>query len=737
MRIIVNEFVKVFFKKSMLLIFLGFILLNAGLLYVDRYMQKGVDAVPPASYRALYQDIMSMPQEEALKTVTAQRDKLRIFQDMTFGSTLSEDELFEQYGDIDISAFKQEYNSGDYLRYTDNLWTEVSLYNRVIAEMESCASYGEYLKKIDDDAETMTSISIFSKPGTFSYRNIMKTPEAFAHLKGNTLTYSPSNGIKMATEFLPTDIIAIVMILICVVSMLTREKELRQLGLIKTTFRGRVALIGAKFAVGCLSCALILLLLYGINFTMAYFSYGFGDLDRYIQSVYGYIGSQLSITVIQYCGLFLLTKISVYLLIMSILFFVANLAKKSVQLYLILGVIFGVSAILYYSIQPSSYLSLFKYINPVSFLHTDTLFQNYLNMNLLGYPVNLWPIFIASVIIGIVIFSVGGMYIFCKQKSVDASTSSTFLSRIFRKISLPKLYRTTSVFLHELYKIMIGGKVLLILLLFAGVVAYTYQPMKEIFYTSEDVHYKQYMLELEGPVTDDKLDYLVEEQNLLSQSPGDLTTASKQKALDMVLAHTTYLQEKEGWYLYDSGYKMLTGETYQGRPHDFQMALLAAAMVIACLSYVYSVEHQNGATVLLRCTYKGRRSTFVSKLVISVLIVTLIYMITYAPYFYNVLSAYGTKAISAPACSIEHLASLPHGISILGYLILISTMRYVALLLAMIIIFASSVKLKSHILTLLAASGVLILPLILSMLGIRVFDYLLLNPLLIGNIFSK
>jgi len=72
--------------------------------------------------------------------------------------------------------------------------------------------------------------------------------------------------------------------------------------------------------------------------------------------------------------------------------------------------------------------------------------------------------------------------------------------------------------------------------------------------------------------------------------------------------------------------------------------------------------------------------------------------------------------------------------SIKGYLIFISIGRYVALVFAMLIIYFLSSKLKSVISAFLASTAVLVLPVLLSLLGIGFFDYVLLNPILIGNL---
>ncbi|WP_278339622.1 hypothetical protein, partial [Ruminococcus bicirculans (ex Wegman et al. 2014)] len=83
-------------------------------------------------------------------------------------------------------------------------------------------------------------------PDSFSYKNIAQTPADFAYLKGSKLTAAPSKGISMATGFLATDLIAMLMIMTVVMTIVTREKELDQITLARTTFKGRMPLGIAK-----------------------------------------------------------------------------------------------------------------------------------------------------------------------------------------------------------------------------------------------------------------------------------------------------------------------------------------------------------------------------------------------------------------------------------------------------------------------------------------------------------
>lgn len=754
MRILINEFIKVFNKKTIILIFIALLILNVTLLNINDTddLEKN-HSYSSQDYNKIYKDIDGLTNQEALELLNHDYKKLNIFFSFDIMDNNSSFRDEESYDEIDIEELRREYETGTYIKYTDSTWSEMSLYRDVIDEINACQTYDEYLDEIDNQAKIKSEVSIFSNPDSFSYKNIMKTPEAYSHLKGKKLQFAPSRGIKMATEFLGTDLIAILMLVIIVTHLLTREKELSQLPLIKTTYLGRRPLIISKLMIGFAGSFIVAILLYGSNFLMAYLRYGFGDLGRNIQSVFGYIASNLDISVFQYLLFFLTAKILIYSLITAVIFLVSNAMNDSAQVYISLVIIFVLSSLAYYVIEPASYLSIFKYINLVSFVNTNKFFNNYLNINIFGQPINYLPVALFTIIVGIILLSLVSIKLFCKQKAIISKTN-ILANRIRPYLtSIPFFtYKTTSVFRHEGYKIFIGGKVLIILLVFMGIGIYTYAPLTESIFDKDAYYYKDYMLQLEGELSESKLKFIEEEdekfkkiQDEMMSLPNDdfslrammayQEQLEPQQALENVKEHTEYLKTtKSGEYLYDSGYKLLTGDE-SAENKDIHLALLAFIMLITCLTNIYSVEYQSGASVLLQSSYKGRKDTFVSKFIISIIIITIIYLMTYLPYFYNVLNTYGRRGILAPANSMQHLSNIPSGISIVLYLIIISLMRYVAMLLSIIMIFLLSIRLKSYIATLLASTGILVLPLLLSLLGISIFDYVLLNPLIMGNVF--
>ena len=152
---------------------------------------------------------------------------------------------------------------------------------------------------------------------------------------------------------------------------------------------------------------------------------------------------------------------------------------------------------------------------------------------------------------------------------------------------------------------------------FAVITAVSYSPISESFSSADEVYYKQYMLKFEGEYTSEKQKMINEEDQKfadaqmkmseeMANSEGDgvfimmkyQDILAPQYAFEQVKAHAEYLSTTEnGEFVYDSGYKLLTGDESAGNK-DLTLGLTAMAMVILCLTYVYAAEYQTGANVL-------------------------------------------------------------------------------------------------------------------------------------------
>ena len=733
MRLYINECIKAFFRRSTIGIFLALAVINGVLLWVNENSKKD-QLYTAAQYKAMYDSIKGMDANEAFEKLTQKQDELQIMERLSFDEDVS-------YIDdnIDTEALIEKYNSKTYLEYTDNIFTEQQLISDVLKEVQACAEYDSYLECIDQQARKMTGISLFADSDSFSYKNIAKTPGDFAHLKGSKLTPAPSKSVDMATGFQTTDIAAFLMIMTVVVTIVTREKELDQIVLSRTTNKGRMPLGIAKLMTCFTASFIALILLYSVNLAAGYFTYGYGDLNRQIQSVYNFNGCDLKITVIQYFGLFLLCKFGVYCLFAAIIYLITAVSNSSVKVYTILTIILAAEAVMYYTIPSASYLCPLKYINLIAFANTHDILAQYLNLNILGEPFGYNSVFAIAVVVLLLTISIISVVCYANQSVIRNRTKRLSIS-IFKG-------KNTSLFLQECYKIFICGKVLFILIAFGAFVWFSYTPINDKFASADEIYYKQYMLKLEGELTAEKEQFLADEQAKFGQAEADMqrelangswyaamiyqNILAPKTAFDQVKSHAEYLKSNGGEFVYDTGYKLLTGDESAGNK-DATLALTALAMLICTLTYVYSIEYKTGAAVLLRTSPRGRGAVFVRKFVIGLIIVTVIYALTYAPHFYNILHAYGTRQLFASAGSMEHLSGVD--MSILAYLILISVVRFLGLIFSTLLIFFISAKAKSFISSLLIETSVLILPIVLYLLNIYVFRWVGLTPLIIGNV---
>ena len=736
MRLYINECIKAFCRRSIIGIFLTLTVLNGVLLWVNESSKKE-QLYTAAQYRAVYDSIENLNADEAFEKLSAKQKELRAMEMISFGDDVSY--LYSESEPFDAEALLEKYKSKSYLEYCDNIVTEQQLVADVLKEVQVCAEYDSYLNGIDEQARKMTGISLFADPDSFSYKNIAKTPGDFAHLKGSTLTPAPSKGVEMATGFQPTDIAAFLMIMTVVVTIVTREKELEQTVLSRTTYNGRMPLGIAKLMTCFTAAFMAVILLCSVNFSAGYFTYGYGDLTRQIQSVYSFSGCDLKISVIQFFGLFLIGKLGVYMLFAALIYLITAVSNSSVKVYAILTIILAAEAVMYYTIPSASWLCPLKYINLVAFANTHDILGQYLNLNIFGEPFGYKSVFAITLAFLILTFSIFSVIAFSKQKVIRSRSKRLTFSLLKG--------RHTSLFLHECYKVFIGGKVLFILIAFGAFVWFSYAPINEKFASADEIYYKQYMLKLEGELIAEKEQFLADEQTKFDKAKSDMqreladgstfaamkyqNILAPQYAFERVKQHAEYLKNNDGEFVYDSGYKLLTGDETAGNK-DATLALTALAILICTLTYVYSVEYQTGANVLLHTSSRGRRTVFLRKFAIGMIVLTVIYVLTCAPHFYNVIHAYGTRGIEAPACSMEHLSSVD--MSILSYLIVISIVRYFGLIASMLLIFFISSKSKSFISSLLIETAVLIVPIVLYLLGIGFFKWVGVTPIVIGNI---
>ncbi len=750
MRTLWSECKKIF--GSRMLLQLGLILLLANALIIYSTAKDQDSFYEPEDYRAYYEELRQYSNEEAQALLQERLDQLNVMFRMQLGEDLST--LTEEYPDIDVASLMELYHAGNYLRYTDKLFAEQQLTLKVASEVEQVLTYGEYLEQVQASAKKMQIFSKFSDTKSFTYRNIVDTAEAFAKLTSDGVKVGPSQGILLATEAPATDLFVVLFVMFAISVLVSKEREHSQLLLTRTTRNGRYPLAIAKLGAAWVSAMVACGVLYACNLAMGGALYGYGDISRRIQSVSGFLSCSLNISVLEYFVLYFVVKLLGYFAVAAILYLIAVCCRSSVRAYLWSVIVFGVEGILFFAIDRTSPWRILRDVNVTAFASVREMLGDYRNLNFFSQPLFYGMVMIVLASVLVCVMASVAVVIFARQWGVlsNAPRRARLLrggkGTVFRKFG-----ETTCLMYQEAYKILIQGKLLLVLVAFGAIVWVTYEPMREQYQDVDDLYYKYYMFHFQGVYDENKAEALRQEQahfdavqeqlmEVMSWEPSGKQMRQieacqkeleRQRAFQKVVEQAEYLKTtRDGAFVYDTGYRMLTGDEMAGSK-DMQLALMMMAAIVVSISYLYAVEYQTGAEVLLRTNARGRRETYVRKAVLAVAFVTAFYLLTYVPHFYNVLSTYGTQGMEYSASSIPSLSNM--NMCIRSYLILISLMRYVGALLGCVVVYAIAKKIRSMTGTLLIATGVLLLPILLSMLEIPGMNYVLLNPLLKGNVF--
>ena len=621
----------------------------------------------------------------------------------------------------------------------------MNLYTRVYSEVEGVFSYGEYLDEIDKKTEDVDIMARFFNNGTYAIENARKTQQAYQKLKGLTIKPVDPSGILCLTDIGITDYILLLIIFILAVSIIFQEKDNNQFKLLRTMEKGRISIMLSKIMVMIISIVAMTVILYGTNYGVARANFGIPDFTTPIQSLYAYRSSPFNLNIGSFLISYIVIKILGNILIGMFFLVICAVFDSFIYVFMSGAVLVFVEILLYTKISETHYLAYLKFINIMYGIKTVDMLSDYINLNVLGHPVNTC---IMYGIMWLILFMCSIIYL---KNYLNVPREKKQMK--FGKLKIIRYFGGhTSIFRHESYKVMIAGRALFILILFIGFIVWWNPPMNMSFNSIDEVYYKEYMDELYGPLDSEIYSKFNEEKmkydELSDRISADMEQGkdevyinikykeelSRNAAFDKVTSHLSYLESKNGWFFFDKGFHILTDREFVEN-RDISQAFVYIIILIALTFGIYGIDYNNSEMVLLRTTVNGRRRLDTIKgalgLLSTVISFTLIYIIRMA----NVLSAYGTKGLQAPASSMEHLSSIPQNVSVLQYLFIIMAMRLIAGVIVVITVFLITKLLKNSFYAIALCILLFVLPLSLVLLKVPNAEYILLNPLLIGNVF--
>lgn len=705
-----SELYKIFSKKIFLILFVVLLLLNGFFIYNKQIKGNDIDFISANAKISLNNDIAKYNNNN---------DKIKFVHNK-------------------LKALEKD----DVTHYTDDSYSERTLLDNAENQLKIVSDYKAHINKIIEKSDNITGVSIFEDSSSFSYKNAVKTAEDYKPLSNIETAYSNSEGVNMATDFMLTDLIVILLLCIVCDALIGSERNININSLQRTCRYGRNKSAISKMVVGFITTAVICLMFYGVNYIIAGYTYGFGYLFRPIQSVDSFSNCTLRINVLQYLMLHFITKVLVMYLIYTIVNVLSMVGKSKTISYIAFLCILIVSYCLNLFIGDNTSLMCFKYINLISFVDTKNVISHYRNINIFGEPINyvtcFWIVLLV-LLLGLVALNI----LIYSRKKITAynKSNNSFLSKL--KISCG----STNVIVHELYKTFVSNKVGIIILVV--LLTQLYITISSPIVLSNDEKYQKYYFSYYAgdfnSNTKSKIENQIKkyEDNKKSMdkcmSDYDNGLITKEKYEDLFSTYSTIDEDYSNFkkyvipyydYLKSKADKSVSVVNYNGYcallglkgnlSNTYCLALYV--LMVICIIPIFTVEYERKSIHLLSSTKLGFKSLVFKKIVCSCIVTALLNLLIYVPYFIRIISSYGINELGTAACSIEELSNISDGLSILNVIIITFAIRLLVSLVITVIISGISLFTKNTIISIIITTLVFVVPLLLPINDINILN---------------
>lgn len=743
------ELKKIWNKKSFVFITCLLLIINIFFLWYTNLENEKRPSL--SSYKMFQTEILNMSEsekEEYVKKLKKDIDGIYFVIDILnmqkneIGSSFVEQELNENPGVFE--TYYEIYKSGNYLHFTSSLEQEQIFINEIYNEQVKVSGYDDYLEGIKKDKGKLEGISIFNNQdeNNFSTRNIKKSAKDYSGLNSSNVKFIPSKTIISTIENIGTDILLILITFLFIGNLITEEKEKKLFYVTRSTKYGVVHSIFAKIIALFIHCIIFSILLFSINYLFFGIFGGFNDLGIKLQSLAPYMESNFNGSILEYLIISILTKGIVVFGIGTIITAICIISDSMILPYM-LGISFlGISWLFYKIIPAVSNLNIIKHLNIFGILKTENLYGSYLNFNFFEYPISRitfsWIMIVVLLVLGIFLC----VKFFLKGKSLELKRST--------KNFILKFKPHTSLFKHELYKILITNKGIIIILIFSLLICYN-ELQRRYSPSLQEQYYQNIMLKLEGKPTEEKTELIKVEKSRFDEAFSKISEIDEQIAkgeindttgeamkvkwysitafyptFEKVLEQDKYVKENNGNYIYDTGYLYLFGVMDEGILNDF---ILLTLSIIFMFCNVMAIEYQNKAVNILQATNKGKKAIIKNKVKATIIIVLLLCILPFVCRFISVSSTFPINGFLLSAKDISIYHNLPSGILVIGLILLkIFIQVFSGIIMAMLILTISAWK-KNNVQTIFLGLLILCVPLVLVLLGFEYMRLFSLYPL--------
>lgn len=708
MRYFLNEIHAILCNRKLVLCFLLFLVLNAGLLTV--YFDT--DEIDDGDY-------------------------LRIKTEMAADSEY----IFEAYGnDPESETCKVLYQ-----------------------EYMACSTYDVYLENVIADARGNTQISIFQTK--FAISNLEQTEQDFKKLEGTEPVFVGGYGITEAINFSGSYILIFFLLIVLVFELILRDKKNGLANLYKTTWHGDSRLLLSKYAASVVYLAFFVGCAFACNLLIARWRFGVVDFSAPVQSLLPYVGVGFQCGIGMFFVLACLAKIVILAMGLAILYLCVVLSSNEVISCIWIAGFLFVETLLKL-IGTKMNIALLRRVSILEMLDTEQFFS-YLNYNLASHAVSAVLIDIVVCVIILVLMLVLASFFYIEGSS-DYQAGGISIRRNKQK-QKPKR-AVTSIWRLEEYKLWLGYKMIFVYIMLILLQGYIYQN-KTVHWNLNDNVYRYYMKQIEGDITQEKLDYIDSEYQRFedlkaeySQLETDFNDGKVPEYVyntrtdeinEELLYENGFLQcrdyveyikklcgiqtqvseadteklQKIG-FVYNRGWDMLAGGTDFGDDIQNAVKLIVVLMLTTAFLYFEDYRYKIDGILDITSNYQKLRWIKAGKLLLVILVT---FLLVYLPDIVWIYKNVGLAGAGYSAKSLCCLSETGLGTGILGYFVLVYGIRLLTVLVLTFVYIKIGRLIKSTNGAIFCAAAVVLLPLILYLSGIRGAGEYPLVRLLSGN----
>lgn len=751
MRLLCIEARKLWTQKSILSLFLIVVIANFGLLCYQQLTQP----IPISAYDKLQQDLMRLPNEKRYDYVQTYRTTLESISVLQQLQTLNIDPV----GNRDMISYLQgqypdlEKNYGQAsttlaLKYTSSLELETALLQELDEEFQILHAYHETQSQIQEKASSITNVSIFSSQDSFSNRNILKSANDFKNMEALEPIYQVQKPIIAALQFPFTDLMIVLMGIGIVSAMVLDEKQKGLLVLLRTTIRGDIHTMIAKSMVMMLSMGVVSLVLCSSNLLLMHGLCRIGDLFAPLISLANFSLTTLPFSILEFFFIFLCTKWLSACVIGGLMLFTAIITKHKLGCFVWIIVTLGIEWLLFVLCELQGPFAIFKQLNLIAFLDTASLYERYMNLNVLGTPMTYHICALWLLVSLIVLF----VFLTCLSfhKLQDVSLQQVRIPSWLQKMN-QKHKLTTSLFLQETYKVLWVQKGCFLLLGYLCIVC-MYQHHQTLIFSQDERAFAQYTAQMEQKTPKEIEDFFHSQKAYFASlhkqcdeidQQYDQGTLTRQKhdqligPLDVQLSNEPIFQMVQERYAYameDEHRAFLNPFGYEQLFMNEETWLIPWCIVLVSLVLLLSdlvcIEYQNDAMRLISTTRKGRTRLFFHKLGVASCITAALMFITILVVVVRISNAYELTAIHASASSLPQFAHIPSSISLFTLFLFDIAMKFLSCMVIIGTLMVLSHHLKQMRAVLCMVCLLFFIPILLHMMGLSMFDFLSVAPLM-------